>query len=131
MATGRSRQRSPSVTGCPVQSGSWISAMRSAAFTTPECTDARYWGSMAELLWEPSEERVQRATLTRYTDWLKRERGLSFADYQELWAWSVDDLDGFWSSIVQYFEVRFETGGEQVLGSREMPGAQWCAGAEI
>jgi len=29
----------------------------------------------------------------------KERRGQSFADYGELWRWSVDDLPGFWSSI--------------------------------
>ncbi|MDQ6732336.1 MAG: acetoacetate--CoA ligase [Actinomycetota bacterium] len=86
---------------------------------------------MAELLWEPSNERVKRATLTRYTDWLEHERGLRFADYQELWTWSVDELDAFWSSIAQYFKLQFTTGGERVLGSWEMPGAQWFPGSEI
>ncbi len=105
--------------------------MRCAAFTTRESTDARYLQLMAELLWEPSDERIKRATLTRYTDWLERERGLRFADYQELWTWSVDELDAFWSSIAQYFELRFTTGGERVLGSWEMPGAQWFPGSEI
>ena len=32
---------------------------------------------------------------------------------------------------MEYFDLRFSTGGEQVLGSREMPGAQWFPGAEI
>ena len=33
------------------------------------------------LLWEPDEERRERATLTRYMAWLEAERGLSFDDY--------------------------------------------------
>ena len=52
------------------------------------------------LLWTPSAERVERATLTRYTRWLSESRGLTFPDYDALWRWSVDDLEGFWSSIV-------------------------------
>ena len=30
--------------------------------------------------------------------------GLSFADYDELWRWSVSDLEGFWSSVWEFFE---------------------------
>jgi len=71
---------------------------------------------MPKLLWEPSEERVQRATLTRYTAWLEREHGLRFDDYARLWEWSVSDLDAFWSSIVEFFGVRFSEGGDVVLG---------------
>jgi acetoacetyl-CoA synthetase len=83
-----------------------------------------------ELLWEPSAERVQRATLTRYQQWLEHERGLSFDDYAALWQWSVDDLDAFWSSIVEFFDVRFSEGGATVLGDRSMPGAEWFPGAK-
>jgi acetoacetyl-CoA synthetase len=56
-----------------------------------------------------------------------RERG--FGDYHALWRWSVDDLDGFWASIWQFFGV--EGGYERVLASREMPGAQWFPGAQV
>jgi acetoacetyl-CoA synthetase len=86
---------------------------------------------MPELLWEPSAERVQRATLTSYTGWLARARGLQFDSYDRLWEWSVSDLDAFWSSIVEFFGVRFSEGGEVVLGRREMPGAEWFPGARV
>ncbi len=86
---------------------------------------------MPKLLWEPTPERVARATLTRYTDWLKRERGLKFEGYERLWEWSVGDLEAFWSSIVEFFGVRFSEGGSTVLGRREMPGAEWFPGAII
>ncbi len=84
---------------------------------------------MPKLLWEPTAERVERATLTRYMAWLERERGLTFDSYERLWEWSVGDLEGFWSSIVEFFGVQFSEGGDVVLGRREMPGAQWFPGA--
>ena len=84
-----------------------------------------------ELLWTPSAERIQRATLTRYTDWLGATAGLEFADYGALWRWSVSDLEGFWESIAKFSGVRFEQPATGVLGSREMPGAQWFPGARL
>ena len=67
----------------------------------------------------------------RYLGWLERERGLSFAGYEELWRWSVSDLEGFWSSVWEFFEVRSHAPYERVLGSREMPGAEWFPGARL
>ena len=58
-----------------------------------------------EPMWAPSPERVERANMTRYLQWLGDRRGLRFASYDELWRWSVEDLDGFWSSIWEFFEV--------------------------
>src|SRR5437588_2356803 len=84
-----------------------------------------------ELLWRPSEERIERATITRYQRWLEDSRGLRFDDYAELWRWSVDELDAFWQSIVEFFDVRFEVSADRVLGDRSMPGAQWFPGSSL
>jgi acetoacetyl-CoA synthetase len=85
----------------------------------------------AQKLWEPPAELVERARMTEYMRWLQRERGLRFDGYHALWRWSVDDLDGFWSSIWDFFDVRADGGYERVLGSRAMPGAEWFPGARL
>jgi acetoacetyl-CoA synthetase len=78
-----------------------------------------------ELLWEPSAELVERSRLTEFMRWLERERGLSFDGYGDLWQWSVDDLDGFWSAIWDFFDVQADGYPVPVLGLRQMPGATW------
>jgi acetoacetyl-CoA synthetase len=83
------------------------------------------------MLWEPSEERIASATLTRYSEWLAAERGLRFESYADLWQWSVDSVQDFWASIVSFFDVRFTAGGDVVLADRSMPGAQWFPGSRI
>ena len=84
-----------------------------------------------EVLWTPSREQIERATLTRYQAWLGERHGLRFGSYAELWRWSVEDLEGFWSSICEFFDVRFEVPAARVLGRRGMPGADWFPGAEV
>ncbi len=84
-----------------------------------------------EVLWTPSAERIERARIMGYQQWLSRERGLRFDDYQQLWQWSVDDLEAFWSSIVEFFDVRFEVPGSGVLADESMPGAAWFPGAQV
>jgi acetoacetyl-CoA synthetase len=83
------------------------------------------------LLWEPSEEFKENANITRYMEWLEREKGLSFDDYSELWEWSVNELEEFWASIWEYFEVQASRPYEKVLNSREMPGTEWFVGSEL
>jgi acetoacetyl-CoA synthetase len=83
------------------------------------------------LLWEPSPEARERAVLSAYMGWLRETRGLQLGDYEALWRWSVDDLDGFWGSVWEYFEVRSTAPYERVLGRREMPGAEWFPGTEL
>ena len=84
-----------------------------------------------ELLWTPSAERIAAAMLTRYQGWLREEHGVDTRGYAELWRWSVANLEEFWSSIVEFFDVRFSAGPSAVLGSRAMPGAQWFPGATL
>jgi acetoacetyl-CoA synthetase len=83
------------------------------------------------VLWQPDEAFAQRTRLRAYMRWLAKERGVDAATYGELWRWSVDDLEGFWSSIAAYFDVRFHAAPGTVLGRREMPGAEWFTGAEL
>ena len=84
------------------------------------------------VLWTPSPERVERAAITRFARWVAETRGAAVTDsYDALWRWSVEDLEGFWAAIWEYFDVQAATPYERVLGSREMPGARWFPGAEL
>ena len=69
--------------------------------------------------------------MTAYMRWLADHRGLDLDDYASLWRWSVEDLEGFWSSIWDYFEVQASPGYERPLASRQMPGARWFPGAQL
>ena len=83
------------------------------------------------LLWEPSEELKENANISRYMRWLEDEKGLSFDDYGELWEWSVVEIEEFWASIWEYFEVEASRPYEKVLTEREMSGARWFEGTEL
>src|ERR1035441_4874506 len=85
----------------------------------------------ASPLWEPSPEGIARTNLTRYLKWLAEKRGLEFLDYPELWTWSTNEPGVFWSSIADFFEVRFHQPAACALSSAEMPGARWFCGATL
>ena len=84
-----------------------------------------------ELLWEPSAETVERSRMSEYQRWLTAERDLRFEDYGSLWDWSVSDLEGFWSSIWDFFEVISDAPPTRALGARGMPGAEWFPGTRV
>jgi len=66
-----------------------------------------------------------------YQDWLKANRGLSFDSYNALWQWSVTDIDAFWQSMWDYFELQSPTPHAKVLTQNVMPGGQWFTGAQV
>ena len=81
-----------------------------------------------DVLHEPSDEVRAAANLTRYMDWLRDVRQLSFDAYDDLWRWSVTDLEAFWGSVWEFFDVRASEPYERVLASRAMPGVRWFPG---
>ncbi|MHC2330908.1 acetoacetyl-CoA synthetase [Bradyrhizobium sp. USDA 4454] len=66
-----------------------------------------------------------------YRQWLQQTRGLEFADFEAMRRWSVTDIDGFWQSVWDYFDLRSPTAHSAVLGERKMPGAVWFPGASV
>ncbi|HVR52128.1 MAG TPA: acetyl-coenzyme A synthetase N-terminal domain-containing protein, partial [Pseudorhodoferax sp.] len=76
----------------------------------------------------PPAERTPQIRL--YLDWLQAQRGLAFADYDALWRWSTTDLEAFWQSIWDYFDLHSPTPHRAVLAREAMPGAEWFAGAQ-
>ncbi|HYP55339.1 MAG TPA: acetyl-coenzyme A synthetase N-terminal domain-containing protein, partial [Solirubrobacterales bacterium] len=85
----------------------------------------------AEKVWEPPAELVERARMTEYMRWLEGERGLRFDGYDELWRWSVRELEPFWDSIWDFFGVQADGERGAVLSGREMPGARWFPGTSL
>ncbi|HVS67971.1 MAG TPA: acetoacetate--CoA ligase [Mycobacteriales bacterium] len=84
--------------------------------------------SEGDLLWVPSPERIERSRLADFQRWLAAEFGVTFASYAELQRWSVEHLEEFWGGFDHWAGIRWSTPYDTVLGSREMPGAQWFAG---
>ncbi|MEV7661932.1 acetoacetate--CoA ligase [Paenarthrobacter sp. NPDC089316] len=65
----------------------------------------------------------------KYAAWLA-DRGHRLQSYEDLWAWSIDDLEGFWASLWEYFDVP-GSAGTHVLAERSMPGANWFPTARV
>ncbi len=83
------------------------------------------------LLWQPSAADIEQANVTRYMAWLQQTHGKTFANYQALWQWSVTEIEQFWGSLWEYFDIIATTPYTAVLAERTMPGAQWFVGAHL
>ena len=86
----------------------------------------------AALLWEPGEAFAQRTRLRAYMEWLAAYHGVDVATYDELWRWSVGDLEAL--LVVDRRVLRRalpRAAAARCSARREMPGAQWFAGATL
>jgi acetoacetyl-CoA synthetase len=95
-------------------------------------------GERGELLWSPTSDVLDRCQLGTYLRWLASTRDVDVApdDHAGLWRWSVDDLEGFWGSLWDHFDVQATTPPDTVLAGRDRwpddPGAlRWFPGATL
>lgn len=86
--------------------------------------------SVGDWLWTPPESFKSSSHLAGYMKWLA-DRGQVFNDYDALWRWSSTEIESFWESIWQYFDVHSSTPYRSVLTTREMPGCEWFPGARV
>jgi len=86
---------------------------------------------IGEILWTPPADLRESTEVGRYLNWLRDERGHDFGSYDELWRWSVGELEHFWASIWDFYGLRAHAPYERVLGGRTMPGAEWFPGATL
>ncbi len=82
-------------------------------------------------MWQPPPEQGEQVEMARFMSWVAPRRRGAFAGYDELWRWSVDELEEFWASVWEFCGVRASKPYASVLASREMPGARWFEGAQL
>ena len=66
---------------------------------------------MSEPLWRPSADDIRRANLTRFIDQVRAagSDAAHITDYDALYAWSIRDLEDFWTQVWRFCDVRSST----------------------
>ena len=83
-------------------------------------------------LWEPNEDRIQKANITAFLSYLQQHHHLTFDDYNALHLWSVQNSEDFWFSIAQFFQMKFHKPFTKVrqLG-KQFYHTQWFPGSTL
>lgn len=85
-----------------------------------------------QLLWTPSEDFVKNSNMAKYMTWLKEKNIVEVSDYDALWQWSVDNIETFWASLWEYFDIQSDTLYSKVVDSLEMgTGRRWFIDSKI
>ena len=85
-------------------------------------------------LYTPDRRLADQSLMKQYINWLFVKKGLYFRDYDDLWDWSVTDLEDFWESIWQFFDIQSHTPYQQVIyrpNDEDMIGTEWFSGATL
>jgi len=82
------------------------------------------------ILWQPTQDQVQATAMYQFTETMNTQHGLALQTYLDLWQWSVENLELFWTEIWDYFEVIGQKPTSAML-TGQLPDAQWGKGAKV
>lgn len=86
---------------------------------------------MEEILWQPDDKIKESSNISSYIKWLSSVKNINVKDYNDLWEWSVDNIEDFWLTVWQYFRIKHDGEFKRVISSQIMPGARWFEGAKL
>ena len=86
---------------------------------------------MKQPLWTPSEEKIKSSNMFKYLQYAESFSGRKFADYLDLYQWSVSDIEKFWELIWNVADIKYSENYEKVLENAVMPGAKWFEGSKL
>ncbi len=76
-------------------------------------------------LWTPSAERIAGAHITAFIERVNARHGTSLREYHDLYRWSIDHLEDFWTALWEYAGVIGEPGARVLADGNRMPGARF------
>ena len=87
---------------------------------------------MAECLWRPSEDRIKNSNMYAFMQAVNEKFNKNFASYDELYQWSVDNLEDFWALMWDFVGVKASQPYQTVIENPEqMPGAKFFPEARL
>jgi len=87
---------------------------------------------MGKLLWQPSEERIKQANMTRFIDFVNKKYGLEINSYTQLYNWSIEKIPDFWAAMWEFGGIKASRGYDKVIDDLSIfPGARWFVGARL
>jgi len=83
-------------------------------------------------LWEPSEEWIKNAEITRFIEYVNKNYGQSLKGGKDLYKWSVDQIPDFWDAVWKFCEIISSAPYDKVVVDLSVfPGTKWFPGAKL
>ena len=81
--------------------------------------------NVPRVLWQPLADAASATQMGRFAARCSDQTGLDLSEYEDLWRWSVTDLDGFWTQVLQFFDVIVEGDPQPVRTGATMFETTW------
>lgn len=83
-------------------------------------------------LWEPSVELIRNAEVTRFIELVNKEYGKNISGAKELYKWSIDNIEEFWSAMWDFGGIIASKKYEKVIEDLSIfPGTKWFVGSRL
>jgi len=92
---------------------------------------------MGKLLWQPSDEHLKNANMTRFIKFVNEKQGLTIDPYTrdsyfQLYNWSIKNLQSFWDAVWKFVGIKASRMYTQVVDDlNKFPGARWFINARL
>ncbi len=85
-----------------------------------------------EIIWQPSSESKKSSNLSRFIECTNQRYSQSIkTEYQEIWDWSVNNIEKFWSLMWDFSEIKGSKGTKISENIGLMPGARFFPDAKL
>ncbi|MBY9020159.1 MAG: AMP-binding protein [Candidatus Lokiarchaeota archaeon] len=85
-----------------------------------------------KLLWEPSEDWIKNANITRFISFVNREYGQNIIGGKELYRFSVSEIEDFWDAMWKFSGIIASKTYDKVFEDLSIfPGTKWFPGARL
>jgi len=87
---------------------------------------------MGKLLWQPSEERIKQANMTKFINLVNKKYSFEINSYAQLYNWSIENITDFWAAMWEFGGIKASRGYDKVVDDlNRFPGAKWFIGARL
>ena len=87
---------------------------------------------MSKCLWQPSEERIKSTNMYRFMTRVNERYGTEFTQYPDLWEWSVNNLEDFWTITWKFIDIKAsQTFDKAIDDPAKMPGAKFFVNSKL
>ena len=82
-------------------------------------------------LWKPTQTQIDESLLWQFIAYVSKKYDCSISDYAELYRWSLDEKEKFWSSVWDYGGVIGEKGQKILIDGDDIEKAVWFPEAKL